>query len=551
MAVEEKQYYYKADGAGGGSTDSAAMQDGYQEDFAADDDFQAVLVDGNSSLTARRKKRNTKRTVIIGVLILIAALVAGALIVNAVRGPAAKQMEMKTVEKGDITQTLNTSGALSSGDKVTIFSPVTAPIAEVKVEAGSRVKAGDLLFTYDTTDLERSLRSAEAAYSLQNLQAKQTLDLSAESTLQAANAQTAIDSLNSQRGPLQTQAKNLDKQMQQYLAENSGILKDLENDLAGAVEGTAEYDEILKKYNDIVRQGGAIQSKLTATQQELSYMGDLTQQLQGAKDAAEMGILGDMGRQAMSLQAVSPEMAVEMAREDLQAARQGITAPISGVVTMGMDSGGMEDFASAGALGAPQAGSAVTQYGTLCTIESLDKVNVRVSLSRFDLERVEVGQSATVTFLGKEYAAKVTKIDAIAVTETTVSGSSTYVPAVVTLTSPDDELTLGVEADVVINTGRKNNVLAVPITAVNTDVDGTFCYVNADGTAERRRVELGMSGDEMVEIVSGLKAGDEVILSSQNIQPGDAVAKMTKSEAQQKEKEKEEQGFTVTMDDDE
>ena len=94
----------------------------------------------------------------------------------------------------------------------------------------------------------------------------------------------------------------------------------------------------------------------------------------------------------------------------------------------------------------------------------------------------------------------------------------------VQLDAPDEDIKLGLEANVTIATGEAKNVLSLPIGAVNTDVNGQFCYVVENGAAARRDVTTGLSSDTQVEIASGLSAGDEVILDPQNVAAGMAVS---------------------------
>ena len=83
--------------------------------------------------------------------------------------------------------------------------------------------------------------------------------------------------------------------------------------------------------------------------------------------------------------------------------------------------------------------------------------------------------------------------------------------AEVKIDNPDDNIFLGVEAKVSIETGSAKGVVSVPANAVNTGKDSTFCYVVRDGVIARQDVETGISSSEYTEIKSGLKLGDSVI----------------------------------------
>ena len=56
------------------------------------------------------------------------------------------------------------------------------------------------------------------------------------------------------------------------------------------------------------------------------------------------------------------------------------------------------------------------------------------------------------------------------------------------------------------------NVIVVPVEAVNTGMDGSFCYVvDENGVVVRRDVVTGLASSMEIEIQSGLNAGDKVI----------------------------------------
>lgn len=70
----------------------------------------------------------------------------------------------------------------------------------------------------------------------------------------------------------------------------------------------------------------------------------------------------------------------------------------------------------------------------------------------------------------------------------------------------------GLRATVVAVTGRSENVLALPRSAVVGSVDGGEVVVlAADGRSQRRTVRLGRSDDRWIEIPSGLGAHDRVL----------------------------------------
>jgi HlyD family secretion protein len=77
-----------------------------------------------------------------------------------------------------------------------------------------------------------------------------------------------------------------------------------------------------------------------------------------------------------------------------------------------------------------------------------------------------------------------------------------------------EDMTLSVE----VETARRDAVLSVPLTALRTVPGSTpeFADVTVmlDGQAQVRRVQLGVRSMQAVEVLSGLSAGDKVVLGS-------------------------------------
>ena len=77
--------------------------------------------------------------------------------------------------------------------------------------------------------------------------------------------------------------------------------------------------------------------------------------------------------------------------------------------------------------------------------------------------------------------------------------------------NPDSDVYLGVEAKVVITTAEEADVLLAPVTAVNVDMDGEFVYVAEEGILVKKPVETGISSDTMIQIISGIDEGAQLV----------------------------------------
>ena len=76
---------------------------------------------------------------------------------------------------------------------------------------------------------------------------------------------------------------------------------------------------------------------------------------------------------------------------------------------------------------------------------------------------------------------------------------------------PDDSLILGLDAEVKIDLGSAVDVLTVPISAVNSDMEGDFIYAVKDGVVVKKYVTTGLSSKEATEIKTGIEPGEKII----------------------------------------
>ena len=75
---------------------------------------------------------------------------------------------------------------------------------------------------------------------------------------------------------------------------------------------------------------------------------------------------------------------------------------------------------------------------------------------------------------------------------------------------------------------QRKDVIAVPVEAVLTEDEDAFVMVAAGDKAQKRKVTLGLKTPKQVEIVSGLKAGEQVVVKGQQGLPDGAAIAVTK-----------------------
>ena len=153
-------------------------------------------------------------------------------------------------------------------------------------------------------------------------------------------------------------------------------------------------------------------------------------------------------------------------------------------------------------------GQTVAQGTPLFTIANEKQVKVAIEVSKYDLARIAVNQQAKIVINNKEYEGYVAKIDRFA--HTNASGAS-VLSADIHISNPDENIYLGIEGKVSIQTAEVKDVILIPMECINADTEGDFCYVVENGIIVRKNVEIGVSSDEYSEVLSGLKEGEQVV----------------------------------------
>ena len=149
--------------------------------------------------------------------------------------------------------------------------------------------------------------------------------------------------------------------------------------------------------------------------------------------------------------------------------------------------------------------------GSVLTIGSAEPI-VSVFVSEYDADLVTLGQKVTIELdaINAVFEGEVVRIGQVA---QSVSGIKQY-EVLVDVSEVPTGARFGMSATAEIEVEQKPGVLAIPMSALIGDVpEVEILVVDADGkqTVETVAVELGLAGDSLVEITSGLSEGDKVI----------------------------------------
>jgi macrolide-specific efflux system membrane fusion protein len=135
-----------------------------------------------------------------------------------------------------------------------------------------------------------------------------------------------------------------------------------------------------------------------------------------------------------------------------------------------------------------------------------------VSFSESDIDKVHVGQAATVTFDALstvELAAHVTSIATVG----TVSSSVVSYDATLPLDQTDARVKPEMSATATVTVAQTSGV-NIPNSAVSGEAGLGTVTVEQNGSRHQQQVVIGLKGDSRTQIVSGLASGDQIVVTT-------------------------------------
>lgn len=452
-----------------------------------------------------RKSSNRIWWIAGSVVVLLAAGLFGAKQAGWIGKAKPIEVEFTKVKRSDIIERVSASGKVQPEVEVKLSPDVSGEITNLYVAEGDSVVKGQLLLKIRPDNYESLMARAQAAVNSSKANHEQTKAL-----------------------VLQAEAK---------LAQSKLI-----------------YDRNKKLYNDKVISASDFE--------QFSANYDIAKQdLESSRANVSAAVFNIK----------SAEASLRDAAENLR--KTTIFAPVSGIISL------LNVEVGERVVGTSQ------MAGTeMMRIANLSNMEVRVNVNENDIVRVALGDTAEIdvdaySSSGRKFKGVVKEIANTAAglassTSTTAASSSStdavteFEVRVKILNSSFDDLMAarskrsypfkpGMTASVEITTNRKDKVISVPIAAVTTrsnnpteetkNQDGNnsdsekpknqkaevikeVVFIRVNGLAEMREVKTGISDFENIEIVSGLKEGDEIISGpyiavSKTLKKGDLVEK--------------------------
>jgi multidrug efflux pump subunit AcrA (membrane-fusion protein) len=358
-------------------------------------------------------------------------------------------VQAATAAKGEISRVVSAEAVLFPIAQSAITPKINAPVKRFLVTRGQRVRQGQLLAELENRDLTAAAMDNQGSFA----QAQAAYETNVGATLPEETQKAELD--------VQTAQETLDAQQKLYSSREDlfkqGALprKDLDQASVALAQAKSQYN-IAKKHLDSLNAIGKQQALKSASGQLASAKGKL------------------MGAEA-------------------QLSYSEIRSPIDGYIT-----------------DRPlYPGEMASTTVPLLTVMDLSQIIAKAHVPQSDAMLLRKGDKAGITLAGLDK-----KVDGtVTLVSPALDPNSTTVEIWVTAANPGQELRPGMTAQLSITAQTVHEALMIPSAALlNAAGDAAqVMVIDAHSMAQSRDVKTGIQNADAVQIVSGLKEGEQVV----------------------------------------
>jgi len=463
-------------------------------------------------------------------------------------------VEKYTVSRGDVVKTVTGTGQIRSKSSAVLRFKVAGIVDSLMVDVGDIVNKGQVLARLDNQDLQKKLVASEAEVNtakvavfnaeaeiedtlIKNKQDANDLYVDAPVSLLEilnnvrkvhATLSSFYDSNNKLLSSIKSSIPN-----QQYIINADNLKPEADTALSkingylgsySSVIDPEKLDSDLKEVTiPLARMQSAV-SLLNLTTQEIKtgltvsadtlegYKSSLTtaQSNMNLALTSEVELRRDLGNilvnNQLKLNSAEADLRVKMANLETAQASYAVSlqnfrdlviySPINGVV----------------ATRSKEIGELVNTSDQVYFIIGSGDKEVVANIPEIDIGQIKVGDLVYATLdaldIGEVFLAEVTSIDP---DQTTIDGV-VYYKTRIEFQSLDERFKSGMSVNLDIVVNHKKDVLAVPRRAVQRVNGVEVVKVYQGEEIVEKEVEVGLRGDKMIEIISGLSEGELLVI---------------------------------------
>ena len=434
----------------------------------------------------RRVRRVPQRPVV-----LLAGCALALPLTAASCGDEPPDVPIGTATRATVAENVEAPGSVTARSAATLTAPAAGTVGALRVQAGDRVRKGQVVAVIDSPAAQRRLRDAERAVrqaDRSGVRTGGTADLTAARRNTDAEAEAAFDSA-----------------------------REAAKGIADPAQRKALLAQVTSSEKRYAASSRSLGQALRSLQRGVAGLGQATNALASA-------------------QRLQARQAYELADATVDALT--LKAPVAGVVQLGGAAAAsapslgdiLSSSGAAGAGGAP-AGTlpgvdaavpvgAVVGVGTpIVTIVDTSRLGLVAEIDETDVLLVEPGGTATVELeaaIGATYPAKVRTVDVLPTTSARGGVSYRVRLALSKGTYADGSAAPaprpGMSAVVRLQVRQAADAVTVPAGAIFSADGRDAVWVVRGGRAERVDVTVGVQGDETVQIVAGVDDGQQIVV---------------------------------------
>lgn len=160
-------------------------------------------------------------------------------------------------------------------------------------------------------------------------------------------------------------------------------------------------------------------------------------------------------------------------------------------------------------------GSSVSPQAPLVRLGMLGQLEVEVAIAERHIGKIGIGSEAVATFAaypGREFAGTVVRLAPV------LNPATRTLKVGIAIEDPDREVKAGMFPTVMLHTERIDNALVLDRAGILHEGDQAYVFtVDAEQTVHRTNITLGLVVDDTVQITTGLKDGDIVVIQGQTL----------------------------------
>ena len=187
--------------------------------------------------------------------------------------------------------------------------------------------------------------------------------------------------------------------------------------------------------------------------------------------------------------------------KDLALKYSALVTPIAGIITH---------------IDVPLAGVNITPATAVFTVADPDHLEFEAIIDEVDIGLISLGQAGQLVldaYPDEPINLTVDSIDFNSSLDS--SGSTVFLVKFQLENNPNQKFKLGMNGEITITVAEKDNVLAVPLSAILENGTSTVQLVK-DNTSINQTVTLGITTDDLVEITSGLTENQTIVVSKKS-----------------------------------